>query len=490
MSFELFDAEVGGSSVSPALMFNGAGGNPPPVVVEQGLFTVLLDFEVAPYVDNASLWLEISVSGTPLIPRQHLTPAPFSLATRGLHVDAAGNVGIGTDQPEAALHVSGNIRGQQRVAFGNNAYFGLGGGPYPGFDRIHDFSDRISDFTSSTDWSPMLSVFTLDPLHDMSNVQIYANSFESHSAETCDRDIPFVNGLFASSIHRGSATMVNSLGGFIYSGIEGNGHVTYNSGLAVSAGGGWNSLGSITENRGVTIQTGHWGDAGDVQTNYGLFVSRPTDTQTINANYGIYIEDQNVGQATNFSIYSESGDVYFNGDLDVTGSVSKGGGSFKIDHPLDPANKYLYHSFVESPDMMNIYNGNIITDAQGYATIQLPEWFETLNRDFRYLLTVIDDADSKDFVLAKVVQRIQSNKFRIRTSKGNIQVSWQVTGVRQDAWAEAHRIPVEQRKVGIEAGRYLHPEAYGLEPEFSIRAARQSLRAVAETGHAAIGPGK
>jgi hypothetical protein len=40
---------------------------------------------------------------------------------------------------------------------------------------------------------------------------------------------------------------------------------------------------------------------------------------------------------------------------------------FKIDDPLDPANEYLYHSFVESPDMMNIYNGIAILDAHGSA---------------------------------------------------------------------------------------------------------------------------
>ncbi|MGB6676336.1 MAG: hypothetical protein WBE44_06580, partial [Terriglobales bacterium] len=81
--------------------------------------------------------------------------------------------------------------------------------------------------------------------------------------------------------------------------------------------------------------------------------------------------------------------AWFNGNVDVDGNLSKAGGSFKIDHPLDPANKYLYHSFVESPDMMNIYNGNVITDAQGDAVVPLPDWFETLNRDFRYQLTVI-----------------------------------------------------------------------------------------------------
>ena len=80
---------------------------------------------------------------------------------------------------------------------------------------------------------------------------------------------------------------------------------------------------------------------------------------------------------------------FFLGNVQVNGNVSKAGGSFQIDHPLDPANKYLSHSFVESPDMMNVYNGNVTTDAQGKAMVQMPEWFEALNRDFRYQLTVI-----------------------------------------------------------------------------------------------------
>jgi hypothetical protein len=92
------------------------------------------------------------------------------------------------------------------------------------------------------------------------------------------------------------------------------------------------------------------------------------------------------------TLYAQNADGFaadFSGNVAVVGSLSKSSGSFKIDHPLDPASKYLYHSFVESPDMMNIYNGNVSTDAQGRAVVQLPEWFETLNRDFRYQLTVI-----------------------------------------------------------------------------------------------------
>ncbi|HTZ95167.1 MAG TPA: hypothetical protein VMB18_02140 [Terriglobales bacterium] len=147
---------------------------------------------------------------------------------------------------------------------------------------------------------------------------------------------------------------------------------------------------------------------------------------------------------------------YFAGDVHVNGNLSKNGGSFKIDHPLDPANKYLYHSFVESPDMMNIYNGNAVLDAKGEATIQLPDWFETLNRDFRYQLTSIGG-----FAPVYIAQKVQNNSFKIAGGKQGMEVSWQVTGIRQDKWANAHRIPVEQKKDARERGYYLNPELYG-----------------------------
>lgn len=143
----------------------------------------------------------------------------------------------------------------------------------------------------------------------------------------------------------------------------------------------------------------------------------------------------------------------------IPGSLSKGSGSFKIDHPLDPTGKYLYHSFVESPDMINIYNGVTVTDARGYATIELPDWFEALNREFRYQLTVIDENDSADFVQAKVVKGVGGNRFTIRSSAPRAKISWQVTGIRKDPYAEAHRIPVEEAKPAAEQGTCLHQEA-------------------------------
>lgn len=159
--------------------------------------------------------------------------------------------------------------------------------------------------------------------------------------------------------------------------------------------------------------------------------------------------------------------LYVSGNAEVSGSLAKGGGSFKIDHPLDPENKFLYHSFVESPDMMNVYNGNITTDEAGLATVTLPNWFEALNRDFRYQLTVIDSGDV-DFALARVFRKIEGNQFVLKTNLPNVEVSWQVTGIRKDRWAEKHRIPVEQDKPAAARGRYQHPEAWGKRPEDGI----------------------
>ena len=153
----------------------------------------------------------------------------------------------------------------------------------------------------------------------------------------------------------------------------------------------------------------------------------------------------------------------FHGDVQVTGVLSKAGGSFKIDHPLDPENKYLSHSFVESPDMMNIYNGNITTNENGEATVTLPDYFEALNRDFRYQLTVVGQ-----FAQAIVAEEVKGNPFTIQPSAPAVKVSWQVTGVRQDAWANQNRIKVEETKSEKERGHYLHPEAFGKDEERGV----------------------
>jgi YD repeat-containing protein len=146
------------------------------------------------------------------------------------------------------------------------------------------------------------------------------------------------------------------------------------------------------------------------------------------------------------------GNALVAGNLNVIGNVSKGGGTFKIDHPQDPYNKYLYHSFIESPDMMNVYNGNTVTDSLGYDTIDLPNYFGSLNKDFRYQLTCIGT-----FAQAIVLEEIENNQFVIQTNKPKVKVSWQVTGVRRDHYANQNRVQVEVEKADNEKGTLLYP---------------------------------
>jgi hypothetical protein len=157
----------------------------------------------------------------------------------------------------------------------------------------------------------------------------------------------------------------------------------------------------------------------------------------------------------------------FHGDIAVTGIITAGTKDFKIDHPMNPANKYLYHASVESSEMLNIYTGNVTTDAEGEASVQLPDWFEVLNTDFRYQLTVIGM-----FAQAIVAREIQNHQFQIRTSLPNVKVSWQVTGVRHDAFAKAHPLIVEEEKEDRVRGFYIHPELYGAPAEKQIEWAR------------------
>ena len=175
-----------------------------------------------------------------------------------------------------------------------------------------------------------------------------------------------------------------------------------------------------------------------------------------------------------FNEGSGNGVLFYNGgttqvaSIDSTGAATfnslsvSGAKSFKIDHPLDPAHKYLYHSSVESPDMKNLYDGVVTLGANGTATVKLPEYFQALNKDFRYQLTCIGGSAP-----VYVAREIHNNRFVIAGGRPGLKVSWQVTGVRHDAYAEAHRMVVEQEK----------PEEETLKSPSSTQPAPQRLQA-------------
>jgi hypothetical protein len=172
---------------------------------------------------------------------------------------------------------------------------------------------------------------------------------------------------------------------------------------------------------------------------------------------------------------------YFIGDVKITGSLTKGGGGFRIDHPLDPSNKYLSHSFVESADMKNVYDGVVVLDSSSEAVIELPGWFGALNKDFRYQLTAIGAPGPNLYISEEISYGVtdysnnsnsrsdnSKSRFKIAGGTPGMKVSWQVTGIRDDPYAKAHPIQVEEDKPDKERGYYIHPDLYGQSEENGI----------------------
>lgn len=225
-----------------------------------------------------------------------------------------------------------------------------------------------------------------------------------------------------------------------------------NSGTTYGVYGQSNSTGYAVGVYGrVTSTTGWhralWGEAtGTTGSNYGLYAQTYSPS-----GYGVY------GRATGTSATYGG---YFYGDVHVTGDLSASGTKpFKIDHPLDPANKYLYHYSIESAEVLNQYSGNVVLDAHGQAWVEMPAWFAAINRDFRYQLTCIGG-----YAPVYIAKEISDNRFLIAGGTPGLKVSWQVTGVRNDPYVQRYGAPVEEDKPASERGTYIYPDLYN-QPE-------------------------
>lgn len=280
---------------------------------------------------------------------------------------------------------------------------------------------------------------------------------------------------FGTSIPTNMAKLhVSGLGTYSVSpiyqaGIVADGGSTSGSASAIYGEAGWRGV--YGRNVGASTGVDAIGVAGKLETGSSYTNGYGVKGEALGVgptNFGVY-GNASGGTSNNYGIYGTNTGTgyagYFSGNVRITGSITKGSGTFLIDHPLDPENKYLYHSFVESPDMMNVYNGNIVTNASGEATVTMPDYFEVLNRDFRYQLTVIGT-----FAQAIVMEEMQGNTFKIKTDKPNVKVSWQVTGIRQDKYANAHRVVPEVEKEAQFKGHYLHAAEWGQPHEKSFDA--------------------
>jgi hypothetical protein len=409
--FSLWNAASAGAQQGSTQSING-------VNVVNGLFTVVLDFaeQFGDQFFGDARWLGTSVqcSGdggfTPLDPRQAITAAPYALSLRP-------GAGISSDSGPWTLRLTMS-------------------GPGSG---------------------TALSVANLGTGNAVTAASVNGNGVYGSSGAGSGAGIFGINTGNGAAIY-GENTFGSGYAGQFVGRVEVGGSLNvFSQGNAISGSGVYAVSGVSNDPNGLgvygfatgTNAAGVYGENSSGAAVWG---------KTTGAGSAIYGQNTGNGLAGRFT-----GPVVVEGNLIVQGTLFKSSGSFRIDHPLDPANKYLSHSFVESPEMKNIYEGNVTTDSSGSATVILPDYFAALNRDYHYQLTVLGQ-----FAQAIVSREIAGNSFEIHTDKPGVKVSWLVTGIRQDAYAEANPIVVEESKPVEEQGLYLFPAGFGAGAEKQI----------------------
>ncbi|USO00157.1 MAG: hypothetical protein H6810_05705 [Phycisphaeraceae bacterium] len=440
------------------------------VEVVDGMFTTTLDFGFAAFVDTGLRYLEIHVrpSGTPayttLAPRQWITPLPQAI--KAINAVNAENLTLpfyGAAGPylpnSATLFITNNGADGAGVAgTGPDAgVFGLGTpttDPFPGYFAGTGVAgvSKIAGVAGSTDtgyavvgWAQegtggYFLTHSTDPANDYG---LIARSTNGVTAGLFEVDEP-------TSTSPVLLARTDSTQNYAF-GVHG---------LIESTSPGGYSTAVRGENKGTgSFGIGVWGS--QAGKGYGVYGTANGGTGV----YGYAFGPGTTGFAAGVRGEGGGGSVagYFAGDVVVTGTLSKGGGTFRIDHPLDPENEYLSHSFVESPEMKNVYDGVVTLDSDGKAAVTMPDYFGALNTEFRYQLTCIGG-----YAPVYVETEIEGGVFAIAGGKPGLKVSWQVTGVRQDPWALANPVKVEEEKSDVDKGLYLHPAAYGLPPERGI----------------------
>ena len=154
-------------------------------------------------------------------------------------------------------------------------------------------------------------------------------------------------------------------------------------------------------------------------------------------------------------------------NMTVYGYLSKSGGGFMIDHPATPADKFLNHCFVESPEMLNVYRGRVVLDATGSATVALPTYFSAANASPEYILTPVGASMPN----VHVSREVAGNTFQIAGGVPGKSVSWQVSAARADKWALANHPGVEINKTEAQKGKFMHPALFGEDASKQLKGA-------------------
>jgi len=442
------------------------------VAVSNGLFSVPLG-DVNPLdaiFTGQALWLAIQVSGEEVSPRIPIAYVPYAFrAANATNATNATSASIAANASNAD-RLGGSLPSAYAAAVHSHDATNIVSGILH-TDRYHAVDDLTAEFylgnaagdiaLNNGVLQATLNADLLDGIHSTGFASVAHNHDPAYVNATGDT----MNGTLNVSVPAGGSHGISSFTASTATGAAGV--------EAKNTGAGY-GLNAFSASNNAIIASSNSASSGTAAI-YSLNTGTgPGLWSNSNSGRGVEAHGSTIGvyayatsaTGANYGLYARTASTaagyagYFSGNVFVAGTLGKSAGGFKIDHPQDPQNKYLSHSFVESPDMKNIYDGNVVLDADGKAWVELPVWFEALNRDFRYQLTAVGGPGPSLYI----AQKIQNNRFQIAGGTPGLEVSWQVTGIRQDAYANAHRIPVEEDKPADQQGTYLNPDAFG-QPE-------------------------
>jgi len=401
-----------------------------------------------------------------------LTSSNSIIADSTIFEDKFGMVGIGTDLPTSKLTVAGMVQiTLGGLKFPDGTVQTTAG--VPGLQSVIHEDTLTGNGTAGSPLGVAVPLFLVGrtsqtPLQVTSFTNDGVTAIVAQGGQTFNANVPAGTGISGNG---GNANVAGGIGG---TGILGQGGVSGPPGTLVFSGGpGVVGVGGFSLLGGDGVQAYGFPNSDKGQGGTGLVAFGGAGSGSgYSAGNGITAiggVGQN-GASDGFAGYF-SGPTVVYGSFQVQGDLNVSGGTknFKIDHPLDPENKYLYHAAVESSEVLNIYSGNITTDESGEAQVTLPDWFEAINRDFRYQLTVVGT-----FAQAIVADEIKGNHFKIKTNAPGVKVSWQITGIRSDAGIRKQPFKIEEEKPQAERGTYLAPEAFDQPKDKGIEWMRNS----------------
>ncbi len=501
LRFRLLDAASGGAQVGATLCADN-------VPVSDGRFAVQLDFGAVFAGQRRFLEIEVradtgldctnNAGFTILGPRQELTSAPSATF--------AANAANAVVADSAQL-----LNGQSSTFYQNAA--NLTAGSLPSARFAGSYSSEVSLTNSANTYAGSgalltdlnASSFTSGTISDArlsNNVDLLGVTQTFTARKTFGGGITIPTGAHAGFVLTSDATGAASWGpdsltlpfqGFA-STNSGNGafYVSNSNGIAARLYSLSSSHAAIIASNLATNGTGEGGQF--VTTCTAGIATHGLALATTGVTYGGYFENQSpTGRGllgfvdpptsgVNYGVIGETTSlstgygVLSNGRFAATGTKS-----FRIDHPDDPANKYLFHYSSESPEVTNFYSGTVGLDPLGQAEVELPRYFAKINRDPRYMLTPVGTAMPMLHVSAEIdAGSLAAGAamgpgvvaprcfFRIAGGAPGGKVSWRIEAIRNDRFVQVHGAPVELEKEGPERGTYQHPHLYGEAPAKSL----------------------